>query len=451
MSSSFKQVGTGNLTVTDKFFSLYGCISEKAAHMIDRSSFGRIFYLGCYFLTLSGLAGCTDPSNFPLQPIQVTPGQISMADAEDPVFYVPSTPDTIKWGYLPNEMDDPVLTVPDGATVVFDTVSHEGILEDQGRDPDRYFSQHGVDSDAILDDARLIASSNLNHDFRKDGPHVVTGPIAVTGAAPGDVLRVEVLSLEPRVPYGVISNRHGKGALPGEFPETEPPESDPPITEYKSYQNVSIFTPIQKSIDGESWLAVLRDRAGRKIRFQTHPFMGVMGVAAPVSTPVHSVPPDYYGGNMDIKDLGVGAVVYFPVFVDGAKFYTGDPHMAQGNGEVALTALEQSIRATFKVSVLKNGDAQIPSKSGSLKQPFGETNKFWITMGFDQDLDEAMKKTVRESIRFLDEKLNVDRATALAYLSATTDFHVSQVVDKNKGIHALINKGDFPDHGRDGR
>jgi acetamidase/formamidase len=179
--------------------------------------------------------------------------------------------------------------------------------------------------------------------------------------------------------------------------------------------------------------------------------MGVMGVAAPVSTPVHSVPPDYYGGNMDIKDLGVGAVVYFPVFVDGAKFYTGDPHMAQGNGEVALTALEQSIRATFKVSVLKNGDAQIPSKSGSLKQPFGETNKFWITMGFDQDLDEAMKKTVRESIRFLDEKLNVDRATALAYLSATTDFHVSQVVDKNKGIHALINKGDFPDYDRDGQ
>jgi len=424
---------------------------EKVALMIDRTSFGRIFYLGCCFLSLSGIVGCTDSSTFPLQPIQKTPGQITLADSKSPVFYVPSTPQTVKWGYLPNETDDPVLTVPDGATVVFDTVSHEGILEDQGRDPVRYFSEYGVDGDAILDDARLIASSSLNHDFRKDGPHVVTGPIAVIGAEPGDVLRVEVLSLEPRVQYGVISNRHGKGALPGEFPETEQPQSDPPLADYKRYQNVSIFTPIKKSKDGETWLAVLNDRAGREVRFKTQPFMGVMGVAAPVSTPVHSVPPDYYGGNMDIKDLGVGAIVYFPVFVDGAKFYTGDPHMAQGNGEVALTALEQSIRATFKVSVLKKGDAQIPSASGALKQPFGETNKFWITMGFDQDLDEAMKKTVRESIRFLDEKLNVDRATALAYLSATTDFHVSQVVDKNKGIHALIKKDDFPDFGPDDR
>ena len=76
-------------------------------------------------------------------------------------------------------------------------------------------------------------------------------------------------------------------------------------------------------------------------------------------------------------------------------------------------------------------------------QPFGETKDFWITMGFDRDLDEAMKKTVRESIRFLEEKLDMDRATALAYLSAATDFNVSQVVDGNKGIHALIRKKDF--------
>ena len=171
--------------------------------------------------------------------------------------------------------------------------------------------------------------------------------------------------------------------------------------------------------------------------------MGIMGVAAPVKTPVHSVPPDYFGGNMDIKDLGVGSAVYFPIFVKGGMFYTGDPHMAQGNGEVALTALEQSIRAKLKLTLLKKGSKEIPSNNGSLTQPFAETDEHWITMGFHPDLDEAMKKTVRETLRFLDEKLNVDRATALAYMSAATDFNVSQVVDRNKGIHALIKKTDF--------
>jgi acetamidase/formamidase len=110
---------------------------------------------------------------------------------------------------------------------------------------------------------------------------------------------------------------------------------------------------------------------------------------------------------------------------------------------VALTALEQSIRATFRLTLITNNAAGTPAGSGTLIQPFAETKDFWITMGFDRDLDEAMKKTVRESIRFLEEKLGMDRAVALAYLSAATDFNISQVVDGNKGIHALIRKNDF--------
>ena len=168
-----------------------------------------------------------------------------------------------------------------------------------------------------------------------------------------------------------------------------------------------------------------------------------MGVAPNSNEPVHSVPPHFHGGNIDIKDLGVGATLYLPVFVSGGLFYTGDPHMAQGDGEVALTALEQSIRATFRLTLIRNNIAGTPAGAGTLLQPFGETEDFWITMGFDRDLDEAMKKTVRESIRFLEEKLGMDRAVALAYLSAATDFNISQVVDGNKGIHALIRKKDF--------
>lgn len=381
------------------------------------------------------------PSHFPLQPLAEKPGRLSVKGLGK-VFYVPSTLDTIQWGYLPNATSSPVLTVPSGATVVFDTVSHEGILEDQGRDPVRYFGKQGVPARMVLKDAIAITSSSLAHDFTKDGPHIVTGPVAIQGAEPGDVLKVDILAVTPRVPYGVISNRHGKGALPGEFPEGAKPEPDASAAEPEKFHNVSVFTPIRKNARGQ-WEGVMKNARGESVTFPTSPFIGVMGVAADTSEPVHSVPPGAYGGNMDVKDLGAGTTVYLPVFVPGANFYAGDPHMVQGNGEVALTALEHSMRATFRFTLLKKGDPRIPSATGSLSKPFGETRDYWITIGLNPDLNEAMKEAVRESVRFLNEMLGMDRAVAYAYLSAATDFNVSQVVDRTKGIHGLIRKADF--------
>ena len=378
----------------------------------------------------------------PLQPLAERPGKLSVPGVRGKVWYVPSTLNTIKWGYLPNQLDGPVLQVPSGATVVFDTVSHEGLLEDQGRDALKYFSSKGVAPDMVLNDAIAITRSSLPHDFIKDGPHIVTGPIAIQGAQPGDVLKVEILAVTPRVPYGVISNRHGKGALPGEMPEGPPPESDASAAQPEKFHNVSVFTPIRKDKHGR-WIGVMKNMQGKEVTFATAPFMGVMGVAAATDQPVHSVPPGVYGGNMDVKDLGPGTTVYLPVFVEGANFYTGDPHMVQANGEVALTALEHSMRATFRFTLLKQGDPRIPSASGSLEKPFGETRDYWIAIGLNPDLDEAMKDAVREALRFLTEKLGMDRAVAYAYLSAATDFNVSQVVDRTKGIHALIRKRDF--------
>ena len=378
----------------------------------------------------------------PLQPLAERPGKLSVPGVRGKVWYVPSTLNTIKWGYLPNQLDVPVLQVPSGATVVFDTVSHEGLLEDQGRDALNYFSSKGVAPNMVLNDAIAISRSSLPHDFIKDGPHIVTGPIAIQGAQPGDVLKVEILAVTPRVPYGVISNRHGKGALPGEMPEGPPPESDASAAQPEKFHNVSVFTPIRKDRHGR-WIGVMKNMQGKEVTFATAPFMGVMGVAAATDQPVHSVPPGGYGGNMDVKDLGAGTTVYLPVFVEGANFYTGDPHMVQANGEVALTALEHSMRATFRFTLLKQGDPRIPSASGSLEKPFGETRDYWIAIGLNPDLDEAMKDAVREALRFLTEKLGMDRAVAYAYLSAATDFNVSQVVDRTKGIHALIRKRDF--------
>lgn len=378
----------------------------------------------------------------PLQPLADRPGKLAIKGLPGKVWYVPSTLDTIKWGYLPNATDQPLLTVPSGATVVFDTLSHEGLLEDQGRDALQYFTARGVPEKQVLKDAIAITRSGLPHDFAKDGPHIITGPVAIDGAEPGDVLKVEVLAVTPRVPYGVISNRHGKGALPGEFPEGPKPEADASAAQPEKFHNVSVFTPIRKDRRCR-WVGVMKNARGDEVSFPTAPFMGVMGVAAATDEPVHSVPPGVFGGNMDVKDLGPGTTVYLPVFVRGANFYTGDPHMVQANGEVALTALEHSMRATFRFTLLKQGDPRIPSASGSLAKPFGETRDYWIAIGLNPDLDEAMKDAVREAMRFLHEKLGMDRAVALAYMSAATDFNVSQVVDRTKGIHALIRKRDF--------
>ena len=390
-----------------------------------------------FMLTFSAVAHA-----MPLQPLSDKVTRISIKGMTGKVWYVPSTVDTIKWGYLPNAIDKPLLTVPSGAVVVFDTLSHEGLLEDQGRDARKYFMSKGVPERLVLKDAMAITGSSLPHDFAKDGPHIITGPVAIEGAQPGDVLKVEILAVTPRVPYGVISNRHGKGALPGEFPEGAKPEADASAEHPEKFHNVSVFTPIRKNHRG-AWEGVMQNAHGEEVRFPTAPFMGVMGVAAATEELVHSVPPGIFGGNMDVKDLGVGTIVYLPVFVPGANFYTGDPHMVQANGEVALTALEHSMRATFKFTLLKKGDRRIPSASGTLEKPFGETPDYWIAIGLNPDLDEAMKDAVREAMRFLTEKLGMDKSIAFAYMSAATDFNVSQVVDRTKGIHALIRKRDF--------
>ena len=392
-----------------------------------------LFVLSVFGISVSQAEDFTVLKQMSDKPIQLNTGTYKGN------YYVPSTLDTITWGYLPNRDAKPVMSVASGSTVTFDTVSHEGLLEDQGRDAEKYFKSKGVKDAFILDEAKKITNSGLEHDFHKDGPHIVTGPIEIKGAQPGDILKVEVISVEPRVPYGVISNRHGKGALVGEFPKRAK-QDNASAAHPERYGNVSVFTPIQKNAKGE-YEGVLKTDSGKSIRFPLNPFMGLMGVAANTSERVHSVPPAMYGGNIDINELGAGATVYYPIQVPGALFYTGDSHFAQGDGEVALTALEASARATFKLTLLKAGKDEVPGKN--IVQPLAENAEFWITPGLDEDLDEAMKKSTREAIRFLNQEYGIDEAIAYAYLSAATDFEVSQVVDKTKGIHAKIRKADF--------
>ncbi|MDI3404980.1 acetamidase/formamidase family protein [Streptomyces cavernicola] len=349
--------------------------------------------------------------------------------------------ETARWGELPNAASKPVLTVADGDTVTFDLVSHEGILPDQGRDPVAFFGDHGVPAGDVLADAREIAESDLACDeTERLGPHIVTGPVAVRGARPGDLLRVETLSLYRRTHYGIISNRHNRGALPGELPEPDTELTDPDLRRMP-IGTVTAFCTVERQPDGSEF-GLLRYGDAHRARFPLNPFVGIMGVASAEDTPVNSIPPGSHGGNLDVKHLDTGSSLYLPVQVEDAGFHAGDPHFAQGNGEVALTALEAPLRATVRLSLVRGEAAR--RVTGLLGEPFAETRTHWIALGLDADLDEALRQCVRSALAFLTSRTGMDRATAYAYLSAAADFEVSQVVDSVKGVHAMIRKADFP-------
>jgi acetamidase/formamidase len=419
---------------------------EQAAEVIRKALGRRVLFRATAALSMAGLvgarsAGTAGAASGTASPPILQPGKGGVTGT-----YLPSTADTIRWGVLPNRTATPVLTVASGSVVTVDTVSHEGILEDQGRDPVGYFGDHGVPPEQVLADARAIAASPLPHDFDNDGPHVVTGPVAVRGAQPGDVLKIEVQDLRMRVPYGVVSNRHGKGALPGEIPESI--EGDPETAPFlNDFGNISVFTPVTRRHG--SWHGTMPAGHGAAT-FPLAPFMGLMGVAIDTTDTVNSIPPTIAGGNLDINELGVGSVLYLPVQVPDALFFTGDPHFVQGDGEVALTALEGSLRATFRLTVVKpGGDAP----EVAFTYPFAETSDYWIPVGLSdpdgpvggqgRSLDDAMKTAVRNALAFLNQELGMPKAVAYAYLSAAADFEVSQVVDRTTGIHALIRKADF--------
>jgi acetamidase/formamidase len=379
-------------------------------------------------------------------------------------LYLSSLPDQVLWGYVPTVHATPVLQMRSGQTVTIDTVSHEGILEDQGRNPVEFFGGHGVAQADVLDDMKAIAAEykRTPRNFVKDGPHVVTGPIFVEGAEPGDVLKIETLEATPRVPYGVVSSRHGKGALALMSDNTAPAgisveEVMPPVStdgrsrpDPTTWGDVSVFTRI------EGGRGIMPVGTNGTVRFPLNPFMGIIGVAFAqdpelTSPNANSIPPTLGGGNIDIKHLGVGSTFYLPVFAPGALFYVGDPHMAMGDGEVALTAMEGSLRGTFRLTVCKKGSGDAPSVA--YRYPFAETAHAWIPIGLSDpdgaisgqisDLNIAMRRAVINALDYLEHDLGMDRAVGYAYLSAAADFSVSQVVDRTVGVHAQIYKAHF--------
>jgi acetamidase/formamidase len=214
-----------------------------------------------------------------------------------------STPDTVVWGYF-TARTPPVLRIKSGTTARIDTVSHQGLLTADG--PVKFFAAGGIKPEEVLQDA--IDIYNKVPRGKGLGAHVLTGPIHVEGAAPGDVLEVRVLDLQLRVPYGVNNTGPGSGVLPDLVP---------------------VASPRIIRTDPERKFALLPG----DIQLPLSPFLGIMGVAPPPDLiSVSSGPPGRWGGNLDLRVLSVGSTLYLPVFNDGALFYAGDPHGVQADG-----------------------------------------------------------------------------------------------------------------------
>ena len=355
-----------------------------------------------------------------------------VAQFVDADHYLTSRPENLSWGWIPMNKE-PVLTITSGDTVRIDTLSHHGSTQDE--DPVEFLGGFGVERDEILQDVIDFWSSRPNRPREgRTGAHVLTGPIEIEGAEPGDTLEIQILEVSTRVPYGFNNANARSGVLGDSYPGAREGDLGADISD-------SARTLIRTTIANGREYAMLGD-----LRIPLAPFMGIMAVAprdpevgqpgVTVAGVQSSRPPGDFGGNLDIKVLTAGATLYLPVFQTGAHFYTGDPHGVQGDGEVSGTALEHSLTGVFRF-VLHKGNA--PSA------PRAETPTHYLTVGIDVDLDRAMRKAVLEAVEFLVAEKGLTPKEAFTLASLSVDFTVAEAVNLTQVVAASIPKSLFVD------
>ncbi len=342
--------------------------------------------------------------------------------------FVPSRPETLSWGWFPIDKP-PILTVTSGDTVFVDTLSHAGST--QRAHPVESLGELGVEASEILQDVIDFWDSRDGRPREGRSGHVITGPIAIAGAEPGDTLEVQVLDLTTRAAYGINNTGPTSGVFARNYPGTRPSDPQRDIENARHlYRTVTV--------DGRE-MALFSD----DIRVPLAPFMGIMAVAPDpvlgqpgVEMPgvQASRPPGAFGGNLDIKDLTVGSTLYLPIFHAGALFYVGDPHAAQGDGEVSGTAIEQSLSGRFRLVLRKD----MP-----LSMPRIETDAHYILMGIDLDLDRALQQAVDEVVSFLVEEKGLTPTKAVSLASIAVDFQVAEAVDLTQLVTGKIPKSIF--------
>jgi acetamidase/formamidase len=307
------------------------------------------------------------------------------------------TPKTVAWGYY-DASTPPVLRIKSGDTIEIQTLITSS--------PTR-LEAAGVAPEQVEQSLRDIHKEVTN---KGPGGHILTGPIYIEGAEPGDVLEVRIRTIRLAIPYAYNAFGPGRGFLPEDFP----------------YPKIKIIPLDEKRMIG---------RFSDGIEIPLRPFFGSIGVAPPeVSGRISSAPPWIHAGNLDNKELVAGTTLFIPVHARGALFLAGDGHAGQGNGEVDITALETSLIGTFQLVVRKDMH---------LKWPRAETPSHFITMGIHEDLNEATKMAVREMIDFLVKDKHLTRDDAYMLASVAADLEITQLVDGNKGVHAMISKSIF--------
>ena len=353
----------------------------------------------------------------------------AMGAAQPPTDHVvPSRPETLSWGWFPIEKT-PVLTMASGETVRIDTLSHAGATQDDH--PAASLGELGIETDEILPDVLDFWTSRGGRPREGRSGHVITGPVAISGAEPGDMLEIQVLELTTRAPYGINNTGATSGVFDRNYPGSRAGDVERDIARARHL--------IRTGWVNDREVAFFSD----DIQVPLAPFMGIMAVApAPVvgqpgvTVPgvQSSRPPGAFGGNMDVKDLTVGSTLYLPVFHPGALFYVGDPHSAQGDGEVSGTAIEQSLSGLFRVVLHKD----VP-----ISTPRAETDTHYVLMGIDLDLDRALQQAVDEVVAFLVTEKGLAPDKALSLASIAVDFQIAEAVDLTQLVTGKIPKSLF--------
>ena len=315
--------------------------------------------------------------------------------AQSAPIILPASPSTVVWGYY-SAKAKAVLTVHSGDTVRMQTLSTCG--------PTERMEEEGVEAKDIPP-----YNADIYREVKDKGPggHILTGPVDIAEAEPGDVLEVQILKIGIDVPFACNGFGAGRGFLPNDYP----------------YGRRKIIP-----LDREKMIA----HFAPGIDIPLHPFFGSMGVAPPESAGRYdSAPPWMHAGNMDNKELVAGTTLYIPVHAKGALFEAGDGHAGQGNGEVDITAMETFLTGTFRFIV---------HKDQHLLWPRAETPTSYISMGFSPDLKEATTLAVRDMINFLVDQKHLSRDDAYMLTSVAVDVDITQLVDGNVGVHAMCPK-----------
>ena len=317
--------------------------------------------------------------------------------AQHATYQLKPTPKTVTWGNY-SATATPVLRVHSGDTVEIQTLLTSS--------PTR-LAAAGVPANQIEQSLRDIFDQVKD---RGPGGHILTGPVYVEGAEPGDVLEVHIEAIKLAIPYAYNGFSPGRGFLPDEYP----------------YGRIKIIP-----LDAEHMVA----HFAPGITIPLHPFFGSMGDAPPEAAGrVSSGPPWMHAGNLDNKWLVAGTTLYIPVNAAGALFWAGDGHAGQGDGEVDITAMETSLIGTFQL---------IDRKDMHLLWPRAETPDYYIAMGINADLEKATEMAVHQMIDFLMQEKHLSRDDAYMLASVAGNLHISEIVDGNDVVSMMLPKAIF--------